>query len=150
MRLIRVVLAVLAALVTGPVLAAGVVLLAAHGQLATDGALAAWTVPVRTSGYALVVPDLDALLRADLPFARAGRTSVQVSVADHGGTPVFIGLAPRAAVAGYLDRVAHSEITAVGLARGSALPVALADVVGSAVPRARPDAQSFWLASSNV
>src|SRR4051794_3120353 len=99
MRLVRVVLAVLAALVAGPALAAGTVLLAAHGQLAADGTLAAWTVPVHTSGYAVVVPDLDALLRHDLPFARAGRTSVRVSVAQ-GGAPVFIGLAPRAAVAG--------------------------------------------------
>jgi hypothetical protein len=148
MRLVRVVLAVLAALVAGPALAAGTVLLAAHGQLAADGTLAAWTVPVHTSGYAVVVPDLDALLRHDLPFARAGRTSVRVSVAQ-GGAPVFIGLAPRAAVAGYLDRVAHSEITAVGLARGSALPLVLSDVAGSLAPRARPDGQSFWLTSSN-
>ena len=44
----------------------------------------------------------DALLRADVPFARGGQTTLNLSAVGSGG-PLFIGLAPDTAVQRYLD-----------------------------------------------
>ncbi|NNJ62574.1 MAG: hypothetical protein HKP61_16840, partial [Dactylosporangium sp.] len=55
----------------------GLWLLAQHRDAA--GAYTAVTQQVRTNGYALVIEDVDALLRQDAPFARGGQTELSLS-----------------------------------------------------------------------
>ncbi len=148
MRVVRVVLGVLAIVLAVPLLGAGGVLLAAGAHRGPDGSFGAALAPLRADGYAVVVPDIDALLRADLPFARAGQTTVRLSVTDASG-PTFIGLAPRAAVAGYLAGVAHTDITGIGVST-TRMPVTLSTVDGDQPPVTLPAQQSFWVATGRL
>jgi hypothetical protein len=59
---------------------------------AFSGELQRLTVP----GYAVVIPDIDRLLRDDAPFARIGGTQVRLSAATVDGR-AFLGLAPSSA-----------------------------------------------------
>jgi len=98
------------------------------------------------AGTRSLIPDIDELLRTDLPFARAGRTTVRIAVSDR-LVPAFVGLAPTAAVAGYLAGVAHMEIVGVGVS-GSALPVTVSTVDGDGPPPSLPGQQTFWTSAS--
>jgi hypothetical protein len=137
---------VLAVVLAAPLLAAGALLVVADGCRAPDGTFAARVAPVTGDGYAVVVQDVDALLRDALPFARAGQTTVALSAADN-SVPAFIGLAPRSAVASYLEGVAHMEIVGAGLG-GGWLSLTLSTVDGDRSPPSLPGLQDFWTASS--
>jgi len=146
MRVVRVILGFLAIVLAAPLLAGGTSLVVAAEHRAPDGTLGAKLSPVQTSGYAIVVPDIDELLRTDLPFARAGRTTVRIAASDR-LAPAFVGLAPKAAVDGYLAGVAHVEIVGVGVS-GSALPVTVSTVDGYGPPPSLPGQQTFWISAS--
>ncbi|OLB65823.1 MAG: hypothetical protein AUI10_05095 [Actinobacteria bacterium 13_2_20CM_2_72_6] len=145
-RVVRVLVGVVSILVALPLLLGGVVLWAAMQHRADDGSFTAPLAPMRTTGYAVVVPDVDALLREEAPFVRGGRTTLRFTAGTSAG-PAFIGLAPRAAVERYLGGVPHATVSQVRLARGG-LPVTLSAVAGTARPAAAPGDQSFWLVSS--
>jgi hypothetical protein len=101
---------------------------------------------MHTQGYAVVVPDVDALLRREAPFVRGGQTTLRFTARTPAG-PALLGLAPEPAVDGYLTGGTRAEVTQVRPARGR-LPVALAPVSGTATPAAPVD-ESFWLVSSS-
>src|SRR5205814_5344834 len=118
---------------------------AAMQHRADDGSLTARLAPVRAAGYAVVVPDVDALLRQEAPFVRGGQTTLRFT-ARAGGGPACRGLARRAAVRRYLPGVPYAAVTRVRLARGG-LPVSTSPVSG-AQPPSPPVDQTFWLVSS--
>ena len=142
----RVLVGVVAVLIALPLLLGGVALWAAMQHRADDGSFTAPLAPMQASGYAVVVPDVDGLLRREAPFVRGGRTTLRFTAGTSAG-PAFIGLAPRAAVERYLAGVPHAAVSQVRLARGG-LPVTLSPVSGRARPAAPPGDQTFWLASS--
>lgn len=111
-----------------------------------DEAYTAVTERVHTTGYAVVVEDIDAVLRADAPFARGGQTGLSVSVTGDGG-PLFLGLAPYPAVRGYLAGTSYARVDRVRPARGP-LPVDTTGVAGPGSPAGPPFAQAFWLQTS--
>lgn len=147
MRVLRVLLGVVAIVVALPLLAGGATLWAAMQHRAADGSFTAPLAPISTSGYAVVVPDIDALLRSEAPFARAGDTTLRFTAGTTAG-PAFIGLAPSTAVEHYLGGVAHDEVTGIRLARGG-LPVTMAPQPGADTPPAPPIDQTFWTLSSS-
>jgi len=147
MRVLRVLLGVVAILVALPLLLGGVALWAAMQHRADDGSFTASLAPISSSGYAVVVPDVDALLRAEAPFVRGDETTLRFTARTPNG-PAFIGLAPRHAVERYLAGVAYAQLSRVRLARGG-LPVTLVPVPGSQPPPSPPIDQTFWTVSSS-
>src|SRR5581483_12320772 len=101
---------------------------------------------VPTPGYAVVVPDLDGLLRRDAGAARAVGARLRLTVRAGRG-PAFLGIGPRAAVERYLSGVPYTELTGVWPALGR-LPVAAAEVRGAQRPPQEPAAQPFWVRAS--
>lgn len=143
MRVVRTIVGVLVLLVALPMLLAGAGLWAALSHRDRSGAFAATVDVPAVDGYALVVADLDALLRKDAAFARGGDTGLRVTARTPDG-PAFVGLAPAPAVARYLAGVAYSELTEVKLTRGR-LPARLRPMPGTVAPPSTPAAQAFWL-----
>ncbi|GLY01278.1 hypothetical protein [Actinoplanes sp. NBRC 101535] len=108
---------------------------------AFSGELQRLTVP----GYALVVPDIDQLLRSDAPFARIGGTELRLSALTTNG-PAFVGLAPSADAARYLDGVPFSQVGAVSVGTGI-LPVSATPVAGHRAPAGSPAGERIWTRS---
>jgi hypothetical protein len=140
MRIVRAAIGTLLVLVAVPMLAGGAVLGFALQHRAQDGSFGAHLQPLHTDGYAIVVEDVDGLLRRDAAFARGGETSLRVWAPDR-----FVGLAPRADVDRYLAGVAHRSVDRIRLARGP-LPVDSTEwpaaPLGAAV--GAPADQPFW------
>jgi hypothetical protein len=67
--------------------------------------------------------------------------TVRVRAASADGTPVFIGVAPQAAVDGWLAGVAHDQVRNIGSA------VTYLRSAGRVVAAPSPTAQTFWTAS---
>jgi hypothetical protein len=147
MRVLRGLLGVVGILVALPLLLGGVALWAAMQHRAPDGAFTASLSSVRSGGYAIVVPDIDALLRREAPFVRGGSTGLRLVARTQNG-PAFIGLGPRRQVGAYLDGVPRTNVTDVRLARGG-LPVAVMPVPGTMRPATRPAEQKLWIARGN-
>jgi hypothetical protein len=125
-RLVRAGVGALLLLIAVPLALAGGGLCVAMEHRAADDTFTARLERLRSGGRAVVVPDIDALLRADAPFARGGQTTLNLSAVGSSG-PLFIGLAPEAAVGRYLDGIVHAKVSQVRLARGP-LPVELTEV----------------------
>ncbi|WP_203773870.1 hypothetical protein, partial [Actinoplanes nipponensis] len=100
---------------------------------------------VATSGYALVVDDVDRLLRDDAPFVRVGDTRLRLT-AESGGAPAFLGIAPAADVERYLADVPLVAVSSIDLGTG-ALPVTGNLRPGTVAPEQLPGRQGFWLKS---
>jgi hypothetical protein len=144
--MVRTGVGVLLLLIAVPLLAAGGGLWLVMQHRADDGAYTARLERVRADGNAIVVTDVDALLRADLPVARGGQTTLHLRAQSPAGA-LFVGVAPRADVERYLAGVAQTRILRVRPARGP-LPVDTETVPGAAFPPDWPIAQRFWLASN--
>ncbi|MEV0133605.1 hypothetical protein AB0H83_34715 [Dactylosporangium sp. NPDC050688] len=125
-RLVRAGVGALLLLIAVPVALAGGGLWVAMEHRAGDDTFTARLERLRSSGRAVVVPDIDALLRADAPFARGGQTTLSLSAVGSGG-PLFIGLAEDTAVQRYLGGQVQAQVSRVRLARGP-LPVELTEV----------------------
>lgn len=156
MRVFRVLVGMVLLSVAAPALLAGAV--AWYGMQHRDpsGEFRARIETVAGSGYAVVVPDLDALLRRDVPFARAGRTTMRITAralpaagargaADVAATtPLFVGLAAPGDAAALLAGSAYAELSGVSLGRG---PL---DARTTAVPGVRdqilghPEEKPMW------
>ncbi|GAA2523414.1 hypothetical protein [Pilimelia columellifera] len=147
MRLLRTILGTLAVVVGLPTLLGGALLITAGGYRDDSGAYAAQVQPVATSGYAVVVPDLDALLGAQASLLRVDRTSVRVSASTRSG-PAFVGLTTTAQSEAYLRNVRHARVAEIRLSRGL-LPARATDRGGAAVPAApaSPALDKLWLRS---
>ncbi|MDQ7904706.1 hypothetical protein RB614_09260 [Phytohabitans sp. ZYX-F-186] len=119
-----------------PVLLVGGALWTAMQHRDGDGAFSGRVERITTPGHAVVVPDLDALLRRDAPFARARDTRLRVSARTEAG-PALVAIAPAEDVARYLHGAAYAQVDRVSLTAGP-LPVAVTPVGGRAVPAAQP------------
>ncbi|MFE9691432.1 hypothetical protein [Micromonospora sp. NPDC005806] len=128
-----------------PVLLAGVGLWAAARHADPDGGFGARFETVRTSGRAVVVTDVDHLLRAEAPFARTGQARLRLTARTVDG-PAFLGLAPTDQVGRWLAETPHATVRRVALARGP-LPVRVEPAgpatAGTAAPV--PLGQGFWV-----
>ncbi|WP_239561412.1 hypothetical protein [Micromonospora luteifusca] len=155
MRFVRAIVGVLLLVVGIPALLAGGALWLVTRHADPDGAFAARFETIRTPGHAVVVTDLDRLLRQAAPFTRTGQTLLRLDARTADG-PAFLGLAPTAEVRRWLESVPHASVRRVTLAQGP-LPVRLdpagptaggpADPAGSpagAVPLS-PLGRASWL-----
>ncbi|GAA3203406.1 hypothetical protein ACFO1B_07620 [Dactylosporangium siamense] len=125
-RLVRAGVGALLLLIAVPLALAGGGLWVAMEHRAADDTFTARLERLRSGGRAVVVPDIDALLRADAPFARGGQTTLNLSAVGSSG-PLFIGLAPDTAVQRYLDGLVQARVSRVRLARGP-LPVEFTEI----------------------
>ncbi len=117
------------------------------GRTAPDGVFTARIESVRTPGHAVVVTDLDALVRREVPFAGGESARFRLDARTPDG-PAFVGLAPTDEAQRWLAAAPHAVVQRMALARGS-LPVRLEQVnpaegTPPAVPAA-PAAQTFWV-----
>jgi hypothetical protein len=114
-RIVLLVLGSLAALLAAGMLIAGGALMVLHlTQRDADGFLTSPSEQVSSAGYAVTAEGVDL---ADLDdggdwFVERGIGEVRVSAAGRAGD-VFVGIAPEAAVDGYLRGVAHDELEEV-------------------------------------
>lgn len=134
-RVLLVALGAVAAL-TGLALAAvAVVLLLVTGR---DGAFGGGESTLTTPRYALV---------SDAAGLGSGRVeaTVRIRVAATGGGPVFVGVAPAAAVDAYLSGVAYDELVDVRL---SPLRATLVPTDGAQAP-VRPADRPVWTVSAS-
>ncbi|RKR90534.1 hypothetical protein BDK92_4908 [Micromonospora pisi] len=146
MRVVRTFAGVLLLTVGLAVLLVGSALWMVAEQRGTRDAFGASLERVETPGRAVVVPDLDALLRRDAPFTRTAGTRLRIS-AGTDARPAFIGLAPTAETGRYLAAMPYAQIERVSVTRGR-LPVQVASVSRVGVPAAAvatPGEQSFWV-----
>ncbi|WP_438268501.1 hypothetical protein [Micromonospora peucetia] len=153
MRFVRMLAAMLLLTVGITALLAGGGLALLARQADPGGAFSARFETVRTSGHAVVVRDVDELLRAEAPFARSGQARLRLEARTPDG-PAFVGLAPADEVRRWLDLVPYAEVRRVALARGP-LPVrlepaGLAPPAGAGpsaglAPPAAPIGQPFWV-----
>uniref|UniRef100_UPI0027429273 hypothetical protein n=1 Tax=Actinoplanes sp. RD1 TaxID=3064538 RepID=UPI0027429273 len=145
MRLLRTILGMLLLTAGLPALLAGGAFWAALQHRDASGAFTGTMQRLATSGYAVVVDDVDKLLRADAPFARVGDTRLRVT-ADTAQGPAFVGLAPRADAAAYLADLPRISVASIDLGTG-ALPVTGRLVPGTRAPEQLPGKAGFWLAT---
>lgn len=144
MRFVRTVGALMLLTLGIPVLLAGGTLWMVAAHRDSGGAFTGSLERLETSGHAVVVSDLDALLRRDVPFVHAGRTRLRITAQTTDG-PAFLGVAPTTDVARYLATAPHARLVRVGITRG-ALPVRLVAATPEqpAVLPTPPGAQTFW------
>ncbi|MFF5052225.1 hypothetical protein ACFY1S_03430 [Micromonospora sp. NPDC000663] len=147
MRFVRVIAGVLLLVVGIPVLFAGGALWLVTRHADPGGSFAARFETVRAPGHAVVVGDLDRLLRQEAPFARTAQTRLRVDARTPDG-PAFVGLAPTAEVRRWLESVPHATVRRVALARGP-LPVRLDPAGPTVAPGAHeaasPLGRPFWV-----
>ncbi|MDI6101873.1 hypothetical protein QLQ12_24955 [Actinoplanes sp. NEAU-A12] len=147
MRVFRTILGMLA-LTTGlPTLLAGGGLWAVMQHRDPGGAFSGELQRLTVPGYAVVIPDVDRLLRDDAPFARVDGTELRLSAITVDGR-AFVGLAPSDEVARYLAGVPYSRVDAVDIGTG-ALPVTTSNSAGRQAPAGPPTQQSFWTTSGS-
>jgi hypothetical protein len=143
MRVVRVLLGVVAITLALPLLGGGTALWLLGQHRSAGGWFAGTLDQVGTPGYAVVVPDVDDLLRRDAPLLNDAATRLRISA----GPAFFVGLAPRAALERYLDGVPYASLTRIRPALGP-LPVTVSQIGGARRPPAVPAAQPFWVAAS--
>ncbi|WP_376787276.1 hypothetical protein [Micromonospora halotolerans] len=142
MRFVRTIAGMLLLTVGLPALLAGAGLWIAARHADPDGGFGARFETIRTPTRAVVVTDVDALLRADAPVARAGQARLRLTARTADG-PAFLGLAPTDQVRRWLADVPHTTVRRVALSRGP-LPVRLdPPTAGAAVPV--PLGQDLWV-----
>lgn len=148
MRFVRGIAGVLLLVIGIPALFAGGALWLVTRHADPGGTFAARFETVRTPGHAVVVTDLDRLLRQEAPFARTAQTRLELDARTPDG-PAFVGLAPTAEVRRWLEPVPYASVRRVALARGP-LPVRLdpagpaagaPTTAGPVTPLGRP----FWV-----
>ena len=145
MRLLRTITGILALVVGLPLLLGGAALMTVANHRSASGAFTARMQPIGAAGYAVVIPDLDALLGAQAAFARAERTSLRIEATTANG-PAFVGMTSTTQAARYLAKTHYTRVTDVRLARGD-LPVQLDEHAGFTA--ALPSDQRFWVHSGN-
>ncbi|WP_370517932.1 hypothetical protein [Micromonospora sp. MP36] len=144
MRFVRTIAGMLLLAVGIPALLAGAGLWTVARHADPDGGFGARFETVRTSGQAVVVTDVDDLLRAEAPFVRTAQARLRLTARTADG-PAFLGLAPSDEVGRWLEAVPHATVSRVALARGP-LPVRL-EPAGPVTTTATtvPAGQGFWV-----
>ncbi|GAA0977440.1 hypothetical protein GCM10009555_038620 [Acrocarpospora macrocephala] len=128
------------ALVAAGTAFAGIGAATLHFHRDSDGFIAVDAGPVTTTTYAITTGDV----RLTTPGARFLRDYVgRIRIEAHStGTPVFIGVAPTAAVDRYLGNVAHDQLRQLGQSSQHLRH-------GGSQPAAPPLGQHFWAAQSD-
>ncbi|OKI89276.1 hypothetical protein [Micromonospora sp. CB01531] len=145
MRFVRTIAGMLLLAVGIPALLVGAGLWTAARHANPDGGFGARFETIRTPGQAVVVTDVDDLLRAEAPFARTAQARLRL-IARTADGPAFLGLAPTDQVARWLAAAPHATVSRVALARGP-LPIRL-EPAGPATAGAAatvPAEQGFWV-----
>ncbi|RKN58085.1 hypothetical protein D7193_05685 [Micromonospora costi] len=137
MRFVRAFAGMLLLIIGLPALLAGGTLWLVIRHADPSGAFTARFETVQTTGHAMVVTDLDRLLRREAPFTRLGQTRLRIEARTPDG-PAFLGLAPADEARRWLEPVPHATVRRVALARGP-LPVRL-DPAGTAPSAGTPAA----------
>ncbi|MEV4625901.1 hypothetical protein AB0J90_06380 [Micromonospora sp. NPDC049523] len=147
MRVVRTIAGVLLLTVGLAALLVGSALWTVAAQRDAGGAFTATLQRIQTPGRAIVVPDLDALLRRDAPFTRTGQARLRITAGTE-SRPAFLGLAPTADVGRYLATMPYALVDRVAVTRGR-LPVQVTGVSGIGVPSqalvSTPGEQAFWV-----
>jgi hypothetical protein len=127
----------------GLVIGGGVLLWADLGNR-TDGFVFSETDSFSTQGFALSSERIDLATGADwLPLSSAlGTARAEVSSTDP-GTDIFVGIAPAADAAAYLDGVEHSVINDLGTTAIDEVPVP------GGAPSGPPGDEDFWVAQAS-
>jgi hypothetical protein len=136
--------AIAAFVAVGLLIAGGVVLWANHKK-DRDGYLSTSSERFSTSAYAIATGNLD--VKIDAPgwvVSQNHYGKVRLKVASRTGKPVFVGIAPTSAVAGYLGRAPHEQVTDVSY---TPFRASYAFQAGDRRP-ALPADQRFWVASA--
>ncbi|TDC38574.1 hypothetical protein E1211_06675 [Micromonospora sp. 15K316] len=123
MRFVRAFAGMLLLIIGLPALLAGGALWQVTRHADPSGAFTARVETVQTPGHAVVVADLDRLLRQEAPFTRFGQARLRLEARTPDG-PALLGLAPADEVRRWLEPVPHATVRRVALARGP-LPVRL-------------------------
>jgi hypothetical protein len=136
MRIVRTAVGMLLLTLGLPVLLVGGALWTAMQHRDAGGAFSGSIERITTPGRAVVVADLDALLRNTAPFTRARDTKLRITARTETG-PAMIGLTPAAEAGRYLAGVPYAQVDRVSLTSGT-LPVRVTPVAGVAAPAAPP------------
>ncbi|MCW6005597.1 hypothetical protein K1W54_13570 [Micromonospora sp. CPCC 205371] len=132
MRIVRTAVGMLLLTLGLPVLLVGGALWTAMQHRDAGGAFSGAIERITTPGHAVVVADLDALLRSTAPFTRARDTKLRITARTESG-PALIGVTPAGEAARYLAGVAYARVDRVSLTSG-ALPVRPTPVAGPGAP----------------
>ena len=122
----------------------GILIWADQTQRDDDDFFTSPTEQFSTTSYALTHENLDL---GDLPDWLVGEHrlgDVRIRGTSVGGTPLFVGIAPKNDLDAYLSGVAHAEVDNLDYHPFS---VDYVDVAGGA-PRTPPGQESFWVASA--
>ncbi len=144
MRTLRTLSGVALALAGVLALALAVTGWAVQRHASATGAFSATLSPVRSSGYAVTVPDVGTLLDRHVVAGMLSSDRVRITVSA-ASSPIVLWLVPSGALSAYLDGVALTKISAIGFAHG-AQPVELTDLPGDNVPPPLVQ-QEFWTRS---
>ncbi|GIE81432.1 hypothetical protein Aph02nite_73820 [Actinoplanes philippinensis] len=147
MRVFRTILGMLLLTIGLPTLLGGGGLWAVMQHRDPGGAFSGELQRLTVPGHAVVIPDIDRLLRDHAPFARIDDTQLRLSAATVEGR-AFLGLAPSDAVARYLAHVPYTRIDGIDIGTG-VLPVTASRVGGHGAPTGTPARQPFWTASGH-
>ncbi|MEU8656591.1 hypothetical protein [Actinoplanes philippinensis] len=147
MRVFRTILGMLLLTIGLPTLLGGGGLWAVMQHRDPGGAFSGELQRLTVPGHAVVIPDIDRLLRDHAPFARIDDTQLRLSAATVEGR-AFLGLAPSDAVARYLAGVPYTQIDGIDIGTG-VLPVTASRVGGHGAPTGTPARQPFWTTSGH-
>lgn len=139
MRIVRTAVGMLLLTLGLPVLLVGGALWTAMQHRDAGGAFSGAIERITTPGHAVVVADLDALLRSTAPFTRARDTRLRITARTETG-PALVGIAPAAEAGRYLAGVAYARVDRVSLTSGT-LPVRVTPVAGTVAPGPAPPPQ---------
>jgi hypothetical protein len=135
--------AIFALIAVGLLIGGGGILWAYHTQRGADGYFDSPTYKITAEGYAVVTSRLDLASHPGDWWPSEVMGSVRLRVRALGGTGVFVGIAPRDQVDGYLNGVARDEVTAGGRRLGD---LRVVPRQGGA-PLTPPYEQGFWVAA---
>ena len=103
-------------------------------------------VTIEVSSHAVVTDDVELLRWNTMPEFVSPPDDIRVQGVATGSDAIFMGIAPADAVAGYLDGVAHDEITEWESFQDDITDVVYTRNDGATDPAA-PGTKSFWVAS---
>jgi hypothetical protein len=141
MRALRTLIGLVLAVTGLPALFVGVAGWSLMRHSDSAGAFSAQIGPVRSTGYAIVVPDVAGLVERHGVASLLGSDRLRVAVRS-ASAPVVLWIVPATDLGHYLDGVSRTEVTGIGYADG-AQPVELSDLPGTAAP-APLASQPFW------
>jgi hypothetical protein len=144
-RIVAVVLGSLLLLPGIALVAAGGLLLWAHGVHRTDGFVTSPEDRFTTSTHALVSDRIDLRTGTDWLPVHADLGDARVEVTAPGDDDVFVGIAPAADARAYLRGVSRTEVEALGFGD----PIGNDDQRPGDAPSGPPAGQHFWIAQAS-